>query len=172
MALLSTLFASRGTIMLTAGDEGGRSQHGNNNAYCQDNEITWLNWAQLDDALVSHTAFVSALRKRFTVFSEMAFLTDQDVEWLSHEGTPMTVGQWQTPNVATLTMVLKTLDNSNSQKSRIAILINRAQAEQVFALPFIGVTRWQVLTPEKAAEVDGKLLVPGRSVRMVLGELA
>jgi glycogen operon protein len=172
MALLSTLFASRGTIMLTAGDEGGRSQHGNNNAYCQDNEITWLNWAQLDDALVSHTAFVSALRKRFTVFSEMAFLTDQDVEWLSHEGTPMTVAQWQTPNFATLTMVLKTLDNSNSHNSRIAILINRAHAEQVFALPIIGVTRWQVLTPEKAAEVDGKLLVPGRSVRMVLGELA
>ena len=43
-ALLATLFASRGTIQLTAGDEFGRSQRGNNNAYCQDNELSWLSW--------------------------------------------------------------------------------------------------------------------------------
>jgi glycogen operon protein len=55
--------------MLTAGDEGGRSQRGNNNAYCQDNEITWVDWAALDDELIAHAAFVSALRKRFDVFS-------------------------------------------------------------------------------------------------------
>jgi glycogen operon protein len=48
MALLSTLFATRGTIMISAGDEGGRSQRGNNNAYCQDNEINWLDWTKLD----------------------------------------------------------------------------------------------------------------------------
>ena len=47
-ALLATLFASRGTIMLTAGDEFGRTQHGNNNAYAQDNAITWLDWAGRD----------------------------------------------------------------------------------------------------------------------------
>ncbi len=69
MALISTLFATRGSIMLTAGDEGGRSQHGNNNAYCQDNEITWLDWKALDEELIAHTAFVAALRRRFTVFS-------------------------------------------------------------------------------------------------------
>ncbi|MGO8656954.1 glycogen debranching enzyme GlgX, partial [Rhizobium ruizarguesonis] len=54
MALISTLFATRGSIMLTAGDEGGRSQHGNNNAYCQDNEITWLDWKALDGDLIAH----------------------------------------------------------------------------------------------------------------------
>ncbi|PZM08525.1 glycogen debranching protein GlgX [Rhizobium tubonense] len=168
MALLSTLFAARGTIMISAGDEGGRSQQGNNNAYCQDNEITWLDWAKLDDTLVSHTAFVSALRKRFAVFSEMTFLTDDDVEWLSPDGTPMTVGQWQTPNFSALVMVLKTLDNSNGKNSRIAILINRAQAEQTFALPYAGAIRWQLMAPEKTADAGDKLVVPARSVRVVL----
>ena len=50
-ALLATLFLSRGTIMLTAGDEFGRTQKGNNNAYAQDNELTWLDWAGRDQAL-------------------------------------------------------------------------------------------------------------------------
>jgi glycogen operon protein len=51
-ALLASLFLSRGTVMLTAGDEGGRSQNGNNNAYCQDNAITWVHWDRLDDGLM------------------------------------------------------------------------------------------------------------------------
>ena len=54
--LLSTLFASRGTIMLTAGDEFGRTQHGNNNAYAQDNEMTWLDWQGRDRELEAHVA--------------------------------------------------------------------------------------------------------------------
>ena len=64
-ALLSTLFASRGTIMLTAGDEFGRTQRGNNNAYAQDNEITWLDWESRDRELEEHVAALAAFRKRW-----------------------------------------------------------------------------------------------------------
>ncbi|MGP0217223.1 glycogen debranching protein GlgX, partial [Escherichia coli] len=54
MALLSTLFLSRGTIMLTAGDEFGRTQRGNNNAYAQDNAIGWIDWDARDTAIEAH----------------------------------------------------------------------------------------------------------------------
>ncbi|TIP99087.1 MAG: glycogen debranching enzyme GlgX, partial [Mesorhizobium sp.] len=60
-ALLATLFASRGTIMLTAGDEFGRTQRGNNNAYAQDNEITWLDWAGRDQALEQYAVLLATL---------------------------------------------------------------------------------------------------------------
>ncbi|TJV51993.1 MAG: glycogen debranching enzyme GlgX, partial [Mesorhizobium sp.] len=62
-ALLATLFASRGTIMLTAGDEFGRTQKGNNNAYAQDNEITWLDWAGRDQALEQYAVLLAAMRR-------------------------------------------------------------------------------------------------------------
>jgi glycogen operon protein len=61
-ALLATLFASRGTIMLTAGDEFGRTQYGNNNAYCQDNAISWVDWQNRDRALEDWTALLARVR--------------------------------------------------------------------------------------------------------------
>jgi glycogen debranching enzyme len=168
MALLSSLFATRGTIMISAGDEGGRSQRGNNNAYCQDNDITWLDWAKLDETLVSHTAFLSALRKRFRAFSATRFLTEEDVAWLSPEGAPMTVDQWQTPGFSTLTMVLKTPDGNSGKLSHLAILINRAHAENAFVLPSTGAGEWQVLAADKRIAADEKVLVPARTVRFAL----
>lgn len=88
-ALIGTLFASTGTIMLTAGDEFGRSQHGNNNAYCQHMPI---DWHARDLALESHVAALSARRAArladFTRFPE-------DGEWLSLAGTPLQDWQWQ-----------------------------------------------------------------------------
>ncbi len=106
-ALLSTLFATRGTIMLTAGDEGGRSQQGNNNAYAQDNEITWLDWEKLDEELIAHTAELAALRRRFPVFSELSFFSGNgDIAWLNEFGEPMTIAEWEQPERTQLTMLL------------------------------------------------------------------
>lgn len=126
-ALLATLFATRGTIMLTAGDEGGRSQGGNNNAYAQDNRITWLDWSALDDELIQHTATLAALRRRFSVFSETTFFTGRqgDVEWLNEHGAPMTVAEWETPDRGHLTMLVKTYDRDMARETRLAILFNR-----------------------------------------------
>jgi glycogen operon protein len=169
-ALLATLFASRGTVMLTAGDEGGRSQHGNNNAYCQDNEITWMDWSKLDEELIAQTAFLSALRRRFAVFAETAFFTGNgDILWLSTDGEAMTVSQWETPSLPAFGMVLQTLDNETGKKVRLAVLINRARAEQVFAIHRQQDSRWKLLTAEGETEVDGGHAIPPRSVHFLLG---
>jgi len=94
-ALLATLFASRGPIQLTAGDEFGRSQSGNNNAYAQDNEITWLNWEQRDTELESFVEACAAFRQANPVLSDVRFLTE--AEWYDLDGNPMTTGKWQDP---------------------------------------------------------------------------
>lgn len=63
-ALLTTLLLSQGTPMLLAGDEHGHSQHGNNNAYCQDNALTWLDWQQANSGLTTFTAALIHLRRQ------------------------------------------------------------------------------------------------------------
>jgi len=135
-ALLSSLFLSRGTVMLTAGDEGGRSQKGNNNAYCQDNDITWLHWNTLDDGLIEHTAMLSSLRKRFPALGETAFFSGTgDIEWLTLAGSPMTVDDWEAPLAGTLLALVTTADRQQRRLVRLAIAFNRTHGEQALALP-------------------------------------
>jgi len=98
-ALLGTLFASTGTIMLTAGDEFGRSQRGNNNAYCQDNEIGWVDWESRDRELEDYTAGLAALRAENTHW--FASLPDP-VHWHDGNGDPMTVEGWEEWGAGTL----------------------------------------------------------------------
>jgi glycogen operon protein len=94
-ALLGTLFASTGTIMLTAGDEFGRTQGGNNNAYCQDNPIGWLDWKNRDRALEEHVARLSLVRaKRRNWFARFP----DTVEWRRLDGSPKTVADWENPH--------------------------------------------------------------------------
>ena len=96
-ALLSTLFCSRGTIMLTAGDEFGRSQRGNNNAYAQDNAIGWIDWAGRDREIEAHAFALAALRAGRGDLSGTALLTDADVEWLDEQGVPLGIAEWENP---------------------------------------------------------------------------
>jgi len=165
MALVSTLFASRGSIMLTAGDEGGRTQHGNNNAYCQDNEITWIDWKLLDEDLIAHTAFVATLRRRFSVFSDLAFFSGNgDVEWISLSGEPMTTGEWETPSLSTLGMMLATRDRSSRKQTRLAVLFNRSEQHQLFTLLSAGEANWRQLLPGETRKVAARVMVGPRSV--------
>ena len=103
--LLATLFLSRGTPLLLAGDEFGRSQRGNNNAYCQDNEITWIDWDAIDDrgsALIEFVGKLIALRQAFPILRRGRFLTGEynplldvkDVTWLSPNGRELDNGAW------------------------------------------------------------------------------
>lgn len=124
-ALLSTLYASRGTIMLTAGDEFGRSQRGNNNAYCQDNAITWVDWAARDQEIEAHVAALAALRRAYPELSNPTFLGEGDVRWLTASGEPMTVADWENPTGATLQMHL----------FRLVILVNRTSETTAFTPP-------------------------------------
>ncbi|MBO3762017.1 glycogen debranching protein GlgX [Ciceribacter sp. L1K22] len=152
-ALLSTLFASRGTIMLTAGDEFGRTQHGNNNAYCQDNEMTWLDWQHADQSLIDHTAFLSALRKRFDVFAGTDFFSgNADVEWLTAEGTAMSVADWEAAEGSLLTMILATGDTERSKPARLAVVFNRSHDTLDVQLPSSATTKkWRKLPSERAS---------------------
>ncbi len=90
-AMLTTLFASTGTIMLTAGDEFGRSQRGNNNAYAQDNPIAWVDWENRDTALEDFVAKLSRLRRDhpnwFAQFPRAG-------HWVAPDGEPMTTHDW------------------------------------------------------------------------------
>lgn len=90
-ALLATLFAATGTIMLTAGDEFGRSQQGNNNAYAQDNALTWLDWERRDRDLEDFVAALSAART-----GDMARFPE-DGQWLTLDGMPMDAAHWEDP---------------------------------------------------------------------------
>jgi glycogen operon protein len=162
MGLLSTLFATRGTVMLTAGDEAGRSQHGNNNAYCQDNEITWVNWTALDEELIAHTAALSQIRSRFDVFRETGFFTGNgDVEWLRLDGQPMTIGDWESPATDNLMMVVVTGDAAQNRSTRLAVVINRSHAPHPFQLPVRQGAWWQSLLPSAGA---GLGMIAARSV--------
>ena len=92
-AMLGTLFASAGTIMLTAGDEFGRSQHGNNNAYAQDNALTWINWSARDRDLENHVAALARSRaEHFAAHTQFP----QDGVWTTGDGQPMTAHNWDT----------------------------------------------------------------------------
>ncbi len=84
-ALLTTLLLSQGTPMLLAGDEHGHSQHGNNNAYCQDNQLTWLDWSQASSGLTAFTAALIHLRKRIPALVENRWWEEGDgnVRWLN-----------------------------------------------------------------------------------------
>lgn len=102
---LATLLLSQGTPMLLAGDEFGRTQRGNNNAYCQDNAISWVDWDGIDEdghALADFVRKLTALRHALPVLRRNRFLTGEhnatldvtDVEWLSPAGVPLTGDQW------------------------------------------------------------------------------
>jgi glycogen operon protein len=98
--LLTTLFLSQGVPMLLSGDEAGRTQRGNNNAYCQDNEISWFDWADIDDDLLAFTSALVALRREHPVFRRRRWFQGRplrgtaDIVWLRPEGTEMTEGDW------------------------------------------------------------------------------
>jgi glycogen operon protein len=113
---LATLFLSQGVPMLLGGDEIGRTQGGNNNAYCQDNEISWIDW-DLDDRAQRQLAFTKrliALRKQHPVFHRAVFLTGEeqlgsgqpDVWWFRPDGRKMTQRNWRDNNALTLGVFL------------------------------------------------------------------
>ncbi|EFN6912752.1 glycogen debranching protein GlgX [Escherichia coli O10] len=96
-ALLTTLLLSQGTPMLLAGDEHGHSQHGNNNAYCQDNQLTWLDWSQASSGLTAFTAALIHLRKRIPALAEDRWWEEGDgnVRWLNRYAQPLSSDEWQ-----------------------------------------------------------------------------
>ena len=95
--MLTTLLLSFGIPMLLGGDEMGRTQQGNNNAYCQDNEITWFDWSRPDTGLLEFTKRLVALRRAHPVFRRSRFLAGAEaaeLRWFTPAGTEMTAADW------------------------------------------------------------------------------
>jgi glycogen operon protein len=112
-ALLATLLLSFGVPMILLGDELGRTQQGNNNAYCQDDPITWFDWSDADEELLEFTRRLVALRRSHPVFRRRRFLTGDDAEelrWFTPAGTPMTAADWQDPGARSVAVYLDGAD--------------------------------------------------------------
>jgi glycogen operon protein len=114
--LMATQLLATGVPMINAGDELGRTQGGNNNAYCQDNEVSWLDWElePWQDDLLATTRFLTRLRATSPVLGQRFFFSGQaahqdglaDVQWFAPDGQPMRDGMWDNPHARTLTMIL------------------------------------------------------------------
>ena len=112
-AMLTTLMLSFGVPMLLGGDEMGRTQDGNNNAYCQDNEMTWFDWADADTALRDYTKRLIAFRRAHPVFRRRRFLAGAEaaeLQWFTPAGTQMDSTDWADPNARALAIYLDGAD--------------------------------------------------------------
>jgi isoamylase len=152
--MLATLLFSQGTPMLLAGDEFGRTQRGNNNAYCQDNELSWIDWTVAKLEADKSVAFVRRLiegRRTFPLLRWPRFLHGQhevggvkDIEWIGAGGAEMTPEQWNNPSLRSVGVLLNgyaaasALPNAESQVPDVLLLLLNADTEPVpFVLPTV-----------------------------------
>ncbi|MGH6673690.1 MAG: glycogen debranching protein GlgX [Xanthobacteraceae bacterium] len=148
--MLATLLFSQGTPMILAGDEFGRTQRGNNNAYCQDNEISWVSWAHGEAAedLMTFVRRLANLRGQFPVLRQSRFLTGawnedlgvKDCTWLTPAGDEMTPQYWHDPAAKCIGLLLDGRSQASGIRQRgseaTLLLITNAHHDVVeFALP-------------------------------------
>ena len=137
--LLATLFLSRGTPMLTAGDEFGRTQRGNNNGYAQDNEVTWLDWDNIDRNLLSFVRRLTALRRDLQEFFDDEFLTSETGQWFGRDGK---VVRWDDGHDVCLVI---------GERMRLALLFSRDGQVSNFELPpNLPHSKWQSVLGSEA----------------------
>jgi isoamylase len=136
-ALLATFLLSQGTPMLAAGDEFGRTQGGNNNAYCQDNEVTWLDWEQANASLLALTQFVLRLRREFVLLrhprwfaTQRGTVQDPALLWRNPNGQGLSANDWHDNAMQALAVVF----DGGDQRIRFMLLVNPAAKAQTFVL--------------------------------------
>ncbi len=174
-ALLAVTLLGQGTPMLTAGDELGHTQRGNNNAYCQDSDLTWLDWARGNTALAEFVGRLATLRQQLPLLRQTRWLSDharangrRDVEWRDLAGHEMTPARWHDAARHCL-MVKFTGDDGNA----VLLIFNAEPREQLSTLPE---GRWRCLldSSEPAAEpqaIDSPMIeVPAQSVLVLLAD--
>ncbi|GAA2871457.1 glycogen debranching protein GlgX [Streptosporangium fragile] len=148
---LTTLFISQGVPMLLAGDEFGRTQGGNNNAYCQDNEISWIDWslAKTEGDLLDFVRGLSKLRREHPVFQRRRFFHGRraddgtrDIVWLTPSGEEMSAADWHTGYAKSLTVFLNgdAITEPGTRGEPIVddsflLLINAHHEDMSFTLP-------------------------------------
>ena len=145
-ALLATVFFSHGTPMMLAGDEFGRSQRGNNNAYCQDNETSWLDWKQAETPeaarLSDYVARLVRLRHEHPILRCRHFLHGQDepaagildIAWFGAHGRVLSSDEWNDPE-GRLLAVRRASRNDNGTVSILSMFLNPTSEPQRFRIP-------------------------------------
>jgi glycogen operon protein len=140
--MLATLLLSRGVPMVLGGDEFRRSQQGNNNAWCQDNEMSWYDWrlVERNHELVHFVRALIAFRKRNPMLSEDAFYTAADIEWFGPAGQPP---DWDGPTHS-LGCRVRPRKCGDVSSGAMCFLFNAAQASTEFSLPDAPAGLWRV----------------------------
>jgi len=189
--MLTTLLLAQGTPMMLAGDESFRSQSGNNNAYCQDNEINWVDWSKVPEERQQLQYFVRRLltiRKQFPQFRHTKYIhesgpgADVSIRWLNKDGSTMSDRHWAEHQVSSLGLLISAQVSADGQKKGqyLLLLFNAGLLPVNFILPSPKGTKvWQILidTTEETgvpAEpdrlVDKHFVVTERSVALLLGQ--
>jgi isoamylase len=169
---LATLLLSQGTPMLLAGDEFGRTQNGNNNAYCQDNEISWLNWEhdERGAALVRFTQKLTALRHKYPILRRNRFLTGahdeelevKDLTWINASGQEMRKEDWEDANMHCFGMLIDgrarlTGVAQRGTEATMLLVLNSHHDLVQFTLPGeAGGESWRLLIDTNVPEKDDK----------------
>ncbi len=147
--MLSTLLLSQGVPMVAHGDELGRTQRGNNNVYCQDNEISWVHWDEVDTDLLAFTRTLLELRASHPVFRRRRFFTGEkaenglpDIAWLRPDGTEMDQEDWSAGSLRPLAVFLNGhgitepgLRGENIVDDSFLLLLNPGHEDAVITLP-------------------------------------
>ncbi len=191
---LATLLLSQGVPMITAGDEVGRTQRGNNNAYCQDSELSWMDWALTSDKqqLLEFTRRMIRLRREHAVFRRRRFFQGRpihgsgtkDIIWLKPDGTEMSDEEWQHDHARCLGVVLSGAGMSETDQrgrplsdSTFLMLFNAHHEELAFKLPnheagmrwlvVMDMTHEEGLARNGAFDAGGDYPLKGRSLALL-----
>ncbi|CAJ5299537.1 glycogen debranching protein GlgX [Burkholderia pseudomallei] len=140
-SLLTTLFAALGTPMLLGGDEFGRTQQGNNNAYCQDNELSWFDWSAAESAdgrtMIHFVGRLAALRRAYPVLSEPRYPSGErdgapglhEIDWFDERGDALTVPAWHDRERRALTM--RRVGNGRAGRPEALLLMLNASSDAI-----------------------------------------
>ena len=170
--ILATLLLSQGTPMLLAGDEFGRTQEGNNNAYCQDNEISWLDWdtKEKGHALIRFAKKLTRLRHHYPVLRRTRFLTGEyneelgvkDVTWIDANGSEVQPGDWHDGNMKCFGMLMDgraqvTGIRKPGEDATLLMILNSFHDAVNFALPeSTGGSGWELLLDTHVLDQKGR----------------
>ncbi len=179
---LATLLLSQGTPMLLAGDEFARTQHGNNNAYCQDNDISWLNWslAETNQTQVRFVKMMTALRAKYPILRRNRFLSAQEnpriglkeITWINASGKEMEEEHWGDDGMLCFGMLLDGRAQPTGLRQRghdatLLIVLNAFHDLVEFTLPGDAPdARWSILIDTNLVESP-----PGRKAQFTTGEV-
>ena len=137
-ALLTTLFCAQGVPQLLAGDELGHSQQGNNNAYCQDNETSWLDWAGADQTLTLYVSGLIQLRREHPALRHARWFTgtgSPDIAWRNADGATLTTADWDDPQARSFACLIEVGERDQRATERWLLMFHPGPDALGFALP-------------------------------------